>query len=213
MSPVLLSDASRVTLGRPTAPAADLRADAMLVTHGRAGTEPLVAAALLIDAVRSGHLDVAAPPHLVALTADATPRPTAPRAPRVVASRSTAADPILLADLRAHVLTGPPGTPLHWIERTAESAPHRVATELVTAGLAMPLSPRFGRTFTLSINARAEAAARARIAADPALAVLLYAYGLSTGDPLPPSAHSLPPAEREILAALRVAAGGARLAG
>jgi len=37
----------------------------------------------------------------------------------------------------------------------------------------------------------------------PALAVLLYAYGLPTGDPLPPSAYSLPPAERAILAALR----------
>jgi hypothetical protein len=110
---------------------------------------------------------------------------------------------VLHADLRARVQSSPPGSPLHWIQRTAEFAPHRIATELVTAGIAMPLSPRFGRTFTLSVNARAEAGARARIATDPALAVLLYTWGLPTGDPLPPSAHGLPDAERTILAALR----------
>jgi hypothetical protein len=183
MSPILLSDAARVGRVRPTA-TADLRADAMLLTHGRAGTEPLIAAALLIDAVRSGHLDVL-------------------EGRRIVAGRSTTADPVLLADLRTRVLTAPPGTPLRWIERTTEFAPHRIATELVTAGIAMPLSPRFTRTFTLSVNARAEAAARARIATDPALAVLLYTSGLPTGDPLPPSAHGLPAAERAILAGLR----------
>ena len=64
-------------------------------------------------------------------------------------------------------------------------------------------APPLPARFKLSVNARAEAAARARIATDPALAVLLYAYGLPTGDPLPPSAYSLPPAERAILAALR----------
>jgi uncharacterized protein involved in exopolysaccharide biosynthesis len=52
-------------------------------------------------------------------------------------------------------------------------------------------------------NARAEADARTRIATDPALAVLLYTCGLPTGDPLPPSAHGLPEAERAILTALR----------
>ena len=100
---------------------------------------------------------------------------------------------------------GAPGSPLRWIERTAEFASHRIATDLIGAGIAMPLSPRFARTFTLSVNARAEAAARAHIATDPALAVLLYTFGFPTGDPLPPSAHTLPPAERAILAALRQA--------
>jgi hypothetical protein len=202
MPPTLLSDAARVTLDRPTAARPDLRTDAMLLTHGRAGTEPLVAAALLIDAVRSGHLDVVESPRLVA---DGAPRPSAHRARvlRVVAGRSSADEPVLLADLRARVASAPLGSPLQWIERTAEFAPYRIATELVTAGTAMPLSPRFGRTFTLSVNARAEAAARARIASDPALAVLLYTCGLPTGDPLPPSAHTLPDAERAILAALR----------
>ena len=314
MPPSLLSDAARVTLDRPAEARADLRADAMLLTHGRAGTEPAIAAALLIDAIRSGHLDVLEPPRLVpppdtpssptprvapaghrprdrraatpsaanhrsgdrrvaagrraadAASAPAThpsgdrpvatnhwaaaasspathpsgdrpvttshsaaaasspathpsgdrpvaanhwaPAPSSaathrPRELRVVAGRSSADEPLLLADLRARVLTAPTGSPLRWIERTAEFAPHRIATELVTAGIAMPLSPRFARTFTLSVNARAEAAARARISTDPALAVILYACGLPTGDPLPPSAHSLPFAERTILAALR----------
>ena len=187
MSPSLLSDAALVTLHRPAAPAgAELRTDVMLLTHGRAGTEPLIGAALLIDAVRSGHLDVL-------------------EGRRVVAGRTSADEPRLLADLRARVLAAAPASPEHWLERTAHYAPHRIATELVGAGIAMPLSPRFRRTFTLSVNARAEAAARTHIAADPALAVLLYSAGLPTGDPLPPTSFGLPPAERAILAALRQA--------
>jgi hypothetical protein len=186
MSPSLLSDAALVALDRPAPARPDLRTDTMLLTHGRAGTEPLIAAALLIDAVRSGHLDVL-------------------EGRRIVAGRSRIDEPPLLADLRARVLSTPPGSPLAWIERTAEFASHRIATELVSAGIAMPLSPRFQRTCTLSIDARAEAAARARIKADTALAVLLYAGGLPTGDPLPPTTYNLPPAERAILAALRQA--------
>jgi hypothetical protein len=78
----------------------------------------------------------------------------------------------------------------------------------------MPLSQRFQRQFSLSVDAHAEAAARARITRDPALAVLLYTCGLPTGDPLPPSTHTLAPAERAILAALRqTVATAARLAG
>jgi hypothetical protein len=184
MPPTLLSDAARVGFERPAAARPDLRTDAMLLTHGRAGTEPLIATALLIDAVRSRHLDVL-------------------EGRRIVAGRSSADEPALIADLRARVLTAPPGSPFSWIERTAEFASHRIATELVTAGIAMPLSPRFARTFTLSIDARAEAGARARISTDPAHAVLLYTCGFPTGDPLPPSAHTLPAAERAILAALR----------
>jgi hypothetical protein len=184
MPPSLLSDAALVSLDRPAQARADLRTDAMLLSHHRAGTEPLIAAALLIDAVRSGHLDIL-------------------EGRRVVAGRAATDEPPLLADLRDRVLNASPASPLRWIERAAQFAPHRIATELVAAGIAMPLTPRFQRAFKLSVNARAEAAARARIATDPALAVLLYAYGLPTGDPLPPSAYSLPPAERAILAALR----------
>jgi len=116
MSPSLLSDAALVTLHRPAAPAgAELRTDVMLLTHGRAGTEPLIGAALLIDAVRSGHLDVL-------------------EGRRVVAGRTSADEPPLLADLRARVLAAAPAPPYHWLERTAEYAPHRIATELVVLG-------------------------------------------------------------------------------
>jgi hypothetical protein len=184
MPPSLLSDAALVTRGRPAPARVELRTDAMLLTRCRPGSEPLIAAALLIDAVRSGHLDVL-------------------EGRRMIAGRSSADEPALIADLRARVLTAPPGSPLRWIERTAEFAPDRIATELVAEGIAMPLSPRFARTFTLSVNARAEAAARGRISTDPALAVLLYTCGFPTGDPLPPSAHALPAAERAILTALR----------
>src|SRR4051794_16278560 len=153
MSPSLLSDAALVALDRPAPARPDLRTDTMLLTHGRAGTEPLIATALLIDAVRSGHLDVL-------------------EGRRVTAGRSKTDAPPLLADLRARVLASPPASPLGWIERSAEFAPPRVAAELVCAGLAMPLSPRFRRTFTLSVDAPAEAAARTRIKTDAALTVL-----------------------------------------
>src|SRR4051794_41701158 len=123
MPPSLLSDAALVTLDRSSpAAAATLRVDAMLLTRGRAGTEPLVAAALLLDAVRSGHLDVL-------------------EGRRVVAGRHTAGEPPLLADLRDRVLAATPASPRIWIERTAAFAPHRIATELVVSGLAAPLSP------------------------------------------------------------------------
>jgi hypothetical protein len=193
MPPSLLSDAALVTRGRPTPARVDLRTDAMLLTRCRPGSEPLIAAALLIDAVRAGHLDVL-------------------EGRRVVAGRHTAGEPPLLADLRARVLTAAPGSPLMWIERTASFAPHRIATELVAAGLAMPLSQRFQRQFSLSVDAHAEVAARARITRDPALAVLLYTCGFPTGDPLPPCTHSLAPAERAILAALRETVRDGRLA-
>jgi hypothetical protein len=193
MPPSLHSDAALVTRGRPTPARVDLRTDAMLLTRCRLGSEPLIAAALLIDAVRSGHLDVL-------------------EGRRVVAGRHAAGELPLLSDLRARVLSAAPGSPLTWIERTATFAPHRIATELVAAGLAMPLSQRFQRQFSLSVEAHAEVAARARIARDPALAVLLFTCGFPTGDPLPPCAHALPPAERTILAALRQAVGGGRLA-
>src|SRR4051794_22542829 len=117
VSPVLLSDAARVGFERASAARPDLRTDAMLLSHGRAGTEPLVAAAMLIDAVRTGHLDVL-------------------EGRRIVAGRSDTREPIPLAELRARVLNASPGSPLTWIERTAEFASRRVATELITAGIA-----------------------------------------------------------------------------
>jgi hypothetical protein len=160
-----------------------LRADATLLTHG--GHPLAIGAAVLLDGVLEGSLDVL-------------------EGRRVVAGRERASAP-LLAELRARVLAAPPASPHEWIQLAAGFAPHRIACELIADGLAAPLRPRFRRDFTLSVDARAEAAARARIATDPALAGLLYAAGLPTGDPLPPATFMLPTAARAILAALRPA--------
>jgi hypothetical protein len=120
----------------------------------------------------------------------------------------------VLAELRARVLGGPPASPHEWIVRAAAFAPHRIACELIAEGFAAPLRPRFQRQFTLSVDARAEADARGRIASDAALAGLLYAVGLPTGDPLPPATFALPDAARAVLASLRAAvdAPAARIA-
>jgi hypothetical protein len=176
---------ARTSVPRVSRPASRLRLDATLLGHGRAGTERVLAAALLLDGVRSRHLAV--PDGRVVL----------------VAGPARSASPPLLADLRARVAAEPGRSIATWIDRAATFAPHRIAAELVAAGAAAPLSPRFQRKFTLSIDAHAEADARTRVATDPALAVLLWHGGVSTGDPLPPSTHSLAPAERAILTALR----------
>ena len=171
----------------------NLRGDATLITHGRCGQ--LTGAALLLDAVLGGQLDVI-------------------EGRRVVAGRELAGPP-LLAELRERVLAAPPGSPRDWIGHAAEFAPHRVAVELITAGVASPLERRFQRGLTLSVDARAEVAARRRIADDPALAGLLYLSGVPTGDPLPPALHTLPGAARAVLQALRSDADrvAARIAG
>jgi hypothetical protein len=168
------------------------RGDVMLLTHG--GEELVAGAAVLLDGVLEGSLDVLG-------------------ARRVVAGRELPSAP-LLADLRRRVVGAPPASPHEWIVRAAAFAPHRVACELIAAGVAAPLARRFGRAFTLSVDARAEAAARGRIAQDPALAGLLYVAGLPTGDPLPPAIHTLPEAARVVLASLRAAvdAPAARIA-
>ncbi len=111
----------------------------MLLTRGRAGTERLLAVALLLDAVLGGQLDLA------------------PTRPHLVAGPELADVPPLLADLRARVLESPAASPHVWIERAAVFAPARVAIELITAGAAEPLPRRFQRHFTLSVDALAEA--------------------------------------------------------
>jgi hypothetical protein len=157
-----------------------LRADALLLTRGAAGTERLIAAALLLDGLRSGHLAML-------------------NARRILAGPVEDPEPRLLADLPGRIAGA---TPTAAIGLCAGFGPHRVAAELVSAGLATPLSPRVPRRFTLSVAAPAEAAARTRLAGDPALAALFLAAGIPTGNPLPPALHTLAPAERAILASL-----------
>ena len=157
-----------------------IRGDVMLLTHGRQGSDRLMGAALLLDAVLGGQLDV--------------------ERGYLVAGPERAESP-LVAELRARVMSGPIESPLAWIERTAQFAPTRTAAELISEGLAAPLARRFQREFTLSVDARAEAAARERVTHNPAVAALLWDSGL--GGPLPPAIHTLPPAARASLAAVR----------
>jgi Golgi phosphoprotein 3 GPP34 len=159
-----------------------IRGDAMLITHGREGTERLLAVALLLDAVLDGHLELAGA-HLVA------------------GPESTDAAP-LLADLRVRVLEAPRASPRTWVHRVALFAPGRVAAELVAAGAAEPLPRRFQRRFTLSVDAHAEADARRRVLdpSSPALAAALYVDGGFSASPFPPPLHTLPPAARAVLA-------------
>jgi hypothetical protein len=159
-----------------------IRGDAMLLTHGRQGTDRLIGAALLLDAVLGEELGI--------------------ELGCVVAGPERADSP-LIAELRARVMAGPPESPHAWIERAALFAPSRTAAELVRTGLASPLERRFKRQCTLSVDARAEAAARARAANNPALAALMFAYGEPAGSPLPPSTHTLSPAARTVIAAFR----------
>jgi hypothetical protein len=168
----------------------------MLITHGREGTDRLLAAALLLDAVLGGHLDLEqGRQHLVAGP------DLAPGRPHLVAGPKLADTPPLLADLRARVLEAPPASPQTWIERAAVFAPARVAIELIAAGAAEPLPRRFKRHFTLSVDALVEAEARHRLLdpSSPALAAAMYVCGGFRALAFPPPLHTLPPAARAIL--------------
>jgi hypothetical protein len=172
-----------------------IRGDAMLLTHGREGTERMIAAALLIDAVLAGAID------LTIIADRHTPRRSLFERRRLTAGQKRTDAPAPISDLRERVRTGPADTPAGWIDRATTFAPAATAAELVAAGAAAPLTQC---RFTLSIDARAESAARARIPENPALAGVLHAAGLThlTGF-LPPATHVLPPAAKAILAALR----------
>src|SRR3954447_14243516 len=175
-----------------------LRGDAMLLTHGRQGTERLVGAALMLDAVLEGVLDIAP------LAPQRRREPAVAFAPRldrrrVILGAERTSDP-LLAELRSRVQVGLPDTPRGWIDRTTAFAPQRIAAELVHAGVASPHEHRFRRG--VSVDPHAEAAARERLDAQPALAAALWACGLNTPC-LPPVTNFLPPAVVAIIAALR----------
>src|SRR6476659_6372172 len=95
--------------------APSLRGDAMLLTHGREGSERLIGAALLLDAILDGHLDVA--PLAAERRRDGYEAFGARMDRRRVIAGPERADHPLLAELRARVLEGPPDTPRGWIER------------------------------------------------------------------------------------------------
>jgi len=175
-----------------------LRGDALLLTHGRAGTERLIGAALLLDGVRAGILDIAPLTGPRRRDGHAVFGPRLDRR-RVIPGPEHTDNP-LLAELRSRIQVGLPDTARGWIDRTAAFAPQRIACELVEAGVATPHERRFRRG--VSVDAGAEAAARDRLDANPALAAALYACNLTTPC-LPPVTNFLPPAAVAILAALR----------
>ena len=124
-----------------------LSADATLLTRGR---DPYVtAAALLIDEILAGELDV----------------------------ESGCVDGEPVAD---------------WIDRFSRIAPPRIIADLVRQGRVTP------RRFSLSVDARAEAAARLRAEHDAILGALLAT------SPLPLTTHTLPAPIQDVLSAVRV---------
>jgi hypothetical protein len=174
-----------------------LRGDAMLLTHGSDGSERLVGAALLLDAILGGHLDIA--PLAAERRRDGYEAfGVRMDRRRVIAGPERAEDP-LLAEVRARVLAGPPDTPRGWIDRMALFAPSRVAAELVSAGVASPHERRFRRG--VSVDAHAEAAARERLESNPGLAAAFYAVGMAACA-LPPITQLVSPAVVAVIAAL-----------
>ena len=112
--------ARRSAPARGGAGMSSLRSDVMLLTHGGGGL--VVGAAALLDGVLEGSLDVLEGRRVVA----------GPRAPGLARCWPTCA---------AASLGGPPASPHEWIVRAAAFAPHRIACELIAAGVASPLRP------------------------------------------------------------------------
>jgi hypothetical protein len=130
----------------------------MLITHGRTGTaadQLLVSASVLLDGVLGGHLDVVGRKLLGV------------ERRRVVAGAEAPDAPLLMAELRARVLAGPPDDPSGWFDRASVFALERVSAELAGAGVTLPLrlsrARRVFRHDTLIVSEPAESAARQRL--------------------------------------------------
>src|SRR4051794_14271931 len=121
----------------------NLRGDAMLLTHGRAGTERLVGAALLLDGVLTGAIDIG--PVAAERRRDGYEAFGARLdRRRVVPGREPSYDS-MLNELRDRVSAAPPESPRSWIDRAASFAPAPIAAELILAGVATPHERRFQR--------------------------------------------------------------------
>jgi hypothetical protein len=137
-----------------------VRADAMLLTHGRKGTAAdllLGGASVLLDGALGGHIGVTGRSWLGI------------ERRRVVAGPEVLDAPLLMAELRERVLARTPAEPWSWFEGTAVLALERVSAELAGAGVTTPLrlsrARRMFRHDTLIVSEAAEFAARQRVLA------------------------------------------------
>lgn len=150
------------------------RGDGLLLTRGRTGAAEdllLISAAVVLDGVLGGHIDVTG--H----------RRVGLDRRRIAPGPAVAGAPPLMADLRERAIAVAGDTPWGWFERTSLYALKRTTDELVAAGVAEPCLPgplqRLFRHETLRVDPRAERAARERLA------------DVLTGRPAPPHVAAL----------------------
>jgi hypothetical protein len=149
-----------------------VRGDALLLTHGRLGAAEdllLISAAMLLDAVLGGQLDVSGS------------RKVGLDRRRIAPGPATTGAPLLL-ELRARALQTAGETPWGWLERAAVLAP-RASEELIASGSAERALPdalaRMFRHRTLRVHPELELEARERLA------------DVLTGRPAPPHVIAL----------------------
>src|SRR5689334_6151654 len=136
-----------------------VRGDALLLTHGRTGGAEdllLISAAVILDGVLGGHIEVTG-----------SRRAGLDRL-RIAPGAAIPGAPALMADLRERAINIAGDTPWGWFERAAVYALKRSSDELIAAGAAERALPEpIGRLFphrTLRVHPEHEAAARGRLA-------------------------------------------------
>jgi hypothetical protein len=136
-----------------------VRGDALLLTHGRTGGAEdllLISAAVILDGVLGGHIEVTGSRRYGLDRRRIAPGPAMPGAPA------------LMAELRERAMNIAGDTPWGWFERAALSALKRSSDELIAAGAAERALPepiwRLFRHTTLRVHPEQEAAARERLA-------------------------------------------------
>ena len=124
----------------------------MLLTHGHAADLEILCAAVLLDGVLGGHVEIAGRRVLGVDRRRVVPGAEQPDAPR------------LMGDLRRRAGTASPAGPGAWLERLASIAHARVAAELEATGAILEV--RHARVAdALWVTERAEAGARERLEA------------------------------------------------
>ena len=136
-----------------------VRGDALLLTHGRTGGAEdllLISAAVVLDGVLGGHVEVTG-----------SRKPGLDRR-RIAPGPAIAGAPALMADLRERSIAIAGDTPWGWFQRASISALKRSSDELIAVGAAERALPepiwRLFRHRTLRVHPEHEGAARERLA-------------------------------------------------